>query len=205
VQAHRIPTNSSDGRTFSSDGRTFTGDLVTEGLSRCRIRPAEADDAELLIDVLAAAVNWDPVRRALSRSEILARRDLAHYVDAWPLPGDRGVIAVWQDATPVGAAWLRRFTAADPSYGFVDDATPELSVGVLDEHRGRGIGGMLCAELLGVADAAGIPRVSLSVEKSNRAVSLYRRLTFETLRDDGEAITMVRTRVQRSEDDVRLR
>jgi ribosomal protein S18 acetylase RimI-like enzyme len=178
---------------------------VTEGPSRCRIRPAEAEDADFLIDVLAAAVNWDPVRRPLSSSEILARRDLAHYVDAWPLPGDRGVIAVWQDATPVGAAWLRRFTAADPSYGFVDDATLELSVGVLDECRGRGIGGMLCAELLEVADAAGIPRVSLSVEKANRAVSLYRRLGFAMVRDDGQAITMVRTRVQPSEDELRPR
>jgi hypothetical protein len=50
----------------------------------------------------------------------------SYYVAPWQL-GDLDVVA--EDAYAVGAAWLGFFTANDPGYGFVDVATPGLSVG----------------------------------------------------------------------------
>jgi GNAT superfamily N-acetyltransferase len=41
--------------------------------------------------------------------------------------------------TPVGAAWLRFFPAHDPGCGFIDERI-ELSIGVVEGWRGRGVG-----------------------------------------------------------------
>jgi GNAT superfamily N-acetyltransferase len=59
------------------------------------------------------------------------------------------VVAV--EGEPVGAAWWRLFTAEDPGYGFVDEATPQVSIGVLPEARGRGVGERLLRALIAEA------------------------------------------------------
>jgi hypothetical protein len=42
-------------------------------------------------------------------------------------------------AEPLGAAWWGYFRADAPRYGFVDEATPEISAAVLPAHRKPGI------------------------------------------------------------------
>jgi ribosomal protein S18 acetylase RimI-like enzyme len=110
-------------------------------------------------------------------------------VSGWPQPGDLGVVA--EDEEPVGAAWLRFFSRESPGYGFVDDHTPELSMGVRVDRRGRGIGSRLLADLLARARAAGLDRVSLSVETDNRARNLYERAGFVLVDRSGGADTML--------------
>lgn len=158
------------------------------------VRPATAHDRPLLTEMLLCAVNWDPSRPALSRQQVLAAPELAHYVEGWPRPGDLGVVAV-SAGHGVGAAWLRRFPAADPGYGYVDERTPELSVGVRAGDRGRGIGTALCRAVLQRAREAGLEQVSLSVETANPATSLYERLGFTVVQrtPDGGSVTMALT------------
>ena len=38
---------------------------------------------------------------------------------------------------------MRELRADDPGFGFVDEATPELSIWVAEGERGQGIGGQL--------------------------------------------------------------
>ncbi|MBM0274182.1 hypothetical protein [Micromonospora tarensis] len=57
------------------------------------IRAATPADSEFLVDMLVEAVNWLP-ERDWSRAEILANRELAHYVTGWMRPTDFGFIAV---------------------------------------------------------------------------------------------------------------
>lgn len=53
-------------------------------------------------------------------------------------------------------------------------------VGVVPEHRGRGLGGELMAQALVEAKASGVRRLTLSVDRRNLpAVRLYRSLQFE--------------------------
>lgn len=151
------------------------------------IRTAEPRDADFLTDMLRAAVNWDPSRPALTRAEVLADAALSRYVTGWPRSGDVGVVA--EMGTPVGAAWLRQFTAEQPGYGFVAPDVPELSVAVLPGSRGRGLGGELLSKLFEMATCT---RVSLSVERANRAWAWYRKLGFRTVSSGAQSDTMVK-------------
>jgi ribosomal protein S18 acetylase RimI-like enzyme len=141
--------------------------------------------------MLLEAANWNPDRRPLTIDELRADPALVHYVGGWPRPQDHGVVAITEAGEPVGAAWMRQFRADDPGYGFVDDETPELSVGVAPQYRGRGIGRALCTAVLDQARDMGVRRVSLSVEKANQAITLYRGLAFVEYADQGDAVTML--------------
>ena len=103
---------------------------------------------------------------------------LAKYVAGWGRRGDLGILAVdLVRNEPIGAAWLRQFTATDPGRGVIDPSIPELAIAVLPDHVGRGIGTIALRELL----AAARPEhraVALKVRQSSPAVRLYERLGF---------------------------
>jgi GNAT superfamily N-acetyltransferase len=155
------------------------------------VRAADAADAPFLLEMLVEAAFWRPEGPRGDAHEVLADPELAHYVSGWPRPGDLGVIA--EDEEPVGAAWLRFFPGSEPGYGFVDDATPELGMGVRADHRGRGVGTKLLADLLSRARTAGIARVSLSVEPDNFARHLYEHAGFIPIGRTGGSVTMLWT------------
>jgi len=83
---------------------------------------------------------------------------------------------------------MRFFEQNDPGYGFVDEQTPELSIGVLDGFRGRGIGRMLMQAAMDAADGA----LSLSVEDGNGAIRLYKEFGFVPVGRVGGSTTMLR-------------
>lgn len=153
------------------------------------VRAATAADASFLIEMLAAAAFWRPDGPPGSREDVLREPGLAHYVADWPRSGDLGVVA--EDDQPVGAAWLRFFTADAPGYGFVDETVPEISMAVVGPRRGQGIGRGLLDALITVAREVGIPALSLSVEPDNHARRLYERVGFRTTGHHGGAVTMV--------------
>jgi len=103
--------------------------------------------------------------------------------------GDVGRIAVGVDGELIGAVWVRRSTSDNPSYGYVDDVTPELGIAVAEGSRGAGIGSALLDDLLGV-----LPRCCLSVDSRNPAVRLYERSGFEVVRRDGSSLILLRVR-----------
>ncbi|MEU8086736.1 GNAT family N-acetyltransferase [Micromonospora sp. NPDC049101] len=154
------------------------------------IRAATPTDREFLVDMLVEAVNWLPERN-WSREQILANPAFAHYVTGWMRPDDVGVVATQPAVRPVGAAWLRHLTAADPGYGYVSDDVPELTIGVRQSWRGRGVGRVLLRAVLDVARARGTGRVSLSVERANFAAGLYAAEGFRTVESFENADTMV--------------
>src|SRR5262249_49302871 len=102
---------------------------------------------------------------------------------------DEGVVAE-RDSRPVGAAWYRRFSAAAPGYGFLDEATPEISIAVTPDARGRGVGTALLQALCDRARGEGLHALSLSVERDNPAIRLYLRAGFVEVEGTADACTM---------------
>jgi ribosomal protein S18 acetylase RimI-like enzyme len=163
------------------------------------VRPATAGDGPFLTDMLVHAAGWHAERR-LTREAVLAAPELLHYVEGWPRRDDRGVVAELSrhqgdlpTGTPVGAAWLRYLTVDDPGYGYVDDDTPELIIGVEEPFRRQGVGRSLLSALAVDAQAADIEQISLGVERGNGAVALYRDMGFETVSErDGDRVMLLR-------------
>lgn len=162
-----------------------------DGAAPPTMRLATADDRVVLAEALVLAADWRPGTRLRSVDEVLAEAALAHYVNRWDGDKDAGVVATGVDGRPIGAAWWTFLPADDPGYGFVDDTIPEVSIGVVDDARGRGVGSALLEALVTEARRRSLPALSLSVEVDNPAVSLYRRLGFATVDTTDGAHTMV--------------
>jgi ribosomal protein S18 acetylase RimI-like enzyme len=145
------------------------------------IRAAGRQDVRFLRDMLRHAYYW---RMGQENDDPVFR-----YVRSWGRPGDTGLIAI-EDGNPVGAAWYRTFARDAPGFGFVDDATPELTIAVVPSRRGRGVGHELMTALLERARREGHPAISLSVEKDSPAVKLYERYGFERVAETPAALVM---------------
>lgn len=142
------------------------------------IREGGPQDIRFLRDMLRHAYYWR------SRDSDMS---ITRYVNGWGREGDRSLIAIDQ-FHPVGAAWYRLYTAEEPGFGFIDEETPELTVGVVPARRGKGIGSGLLDALLERAGADGYARISLSVEKTNPAVELYQSRGFRAVEENGDYV-----------------
>lgn len=154
------------------------------------IRDAAAGDVRVLTDMTVEAANWNALAPR-TRSAILADPLHSRYVRGWRRPGDAGVLALEAEGAPVGACWYRLFPADAPGFGFVAAGVPELILGVSPLHRAQGVGRQLLRAVVAQARAAGHQRVSLSVERANHAVALYRTEGFVTMERSGTRDTMV--------------
>lgn len=154
------------------------------------VRAAGPGDVDALQAAGLAAMNWTGEAR-FTLEDYLTQPKLSRYLDGWPREGDVGFVAETAEGKPVGAAWCRLLPADDAGYGFVDELTPELTIGVQPGHRGSGIGTALLERLLREAAARSIPAISLSVEDSNRARALYERLGFRTVGRNGGSDTLL--------------
>lgn len=154
-----------------------------------KMRPAIAADYDFLVDMLVEAVNWSE-DMDLPRHVVMADPEFARYVEGWPRHGDVGLIAE-ADGRPIGAVWLRSFTADEPGFGYVADDVPELSIAVAPEWRGRGVGRGLLREMTTLAQEMGLRAISVSVERGNHAADLYRGEGYRFLEPDSDSGRMV--------------
>lgn len=142
------------------------------------IRPATQADEPILWEMLFEAAHMREEGHT-SVQAVKERPDLALYVKGWGRVGDRGVLAIDPAKhLPVGAAWVRLLTGEDKGYAYVDDATPELAIGVHPDYRGQRVGSAMLAHLLQMAKAH-YPAICLSTRATNTpAVRLYERMGF---------------------------
>lgn len=153
-------------------------------------RDAGAEDGPFLELMLLAAANWLP-HRHMTLDQLRAAPDLAHYVSGWPRVGDLGVVAVDAEERAIGAVWLRLFGDEDPGYGHVSANVPELSIGVRQEWRGRGVGRALMRAQAAQAQRQGLQTLSLSVERANPAAELYRSEGWRVTASGRDSDTMI--------------
>lgn len=154
-----------------------------------KIRELRQDEQAFLQQMLYHCL-YVPSGQPAFDFDIVHQPEISRYIDHWGLPNDRALVATMGDAM-VGAAWFRQFSADSPGYGFVDADIPEVSMAVLPNHRGNGIGTALLKQLIMAASNGDYPALSLSVDRRNPAHRLYERLGFVQVDKSGHAITMV--------------
>ncbi len=154
------------------------------------IRDLRPDETAFLREMLYTALDWRPDVELPPREWVLEHPQVVPFHTAWGEEGDTGFLAE-EDGTPCGLAWYRFFTEEEHGEGFVDPATPEVAIAVVDGMRGRGIGAALMLAVHERARAQGVERISLSVDPDNPARRLYLRLGYVDLEPDAENGRMI--------------
>jgi ribosomal-protein-alanine N-acetyltransferase len=151
------------------------------------IRPMEPAEYPLLREFLYQAI-YVPAGMAPPPRQVVDRPELRIYIqDFGTRPGDC-CLAAETEGQVVGAVWSRIME----DYGHIDGATPSLAISLLPEYRRRGMGTALLEALFPLLREKGFSRVSLSVQKENPAVALYRRTGFQTVAERDTEYLMVR-------------
>ena len=157
----------------------------------CLIRPITTDDTGFLWEMLYEAIY---VAEGVARPprDVLLHPEVRRYLQDWGRPHDSGFVALDRvTSNPIGAVWLRLLIGDQKGYGYVDDATPELTIAVVPECRGKGVGTRLLSHLLRTTESR-YPSLSLSVSPDNPALRLYNRLGFEMVGSSGTSLVMKR-------------
>ena len=118
---------------------------------------------------------------------IITSPELQIYVDRLGELKDDFALVAEVEKKVVGAVWVRIMN----DYGHIDDKTPSLAISLYKEYRGQGIGTDMMKEMLSLLKAHGYKRVSLSVQKTNYAVEMYRKIGFDIVRGNEEEWIML--------------
>ena len=87
----------------------------------------------------------------------------------------------------IGAVWVRIMN----DYGHIDNETPSLAISLYNEYRHLGIGTALMKAILQLLKEKGYKQISLSVQKENYAVNMYRKIGFKIVSETEEEYIML--------------
>ena len=129
-----------------------------------------------------------PEGAAAPPRSIVEQPELQVYIAGFGTLKDDAALAAEVGGKAVGVIWARVMD----DYGHVDDGTPSLAMALYPGYRGLGMGTALMHKMLAALAEKGYGQVSLSVQKGNYAVGMYRKAGFEVIRDNGDEYIMLR-------------
>lgn len=163
-----------------------------------QIREIREEEYGVLEEFLYEAIYVPEGMQRPSR-EILQTPELQVYLENFGREKDDYGFAALAEGEIVGAVWARIMN----DYGHVDENTPSLALAVYREYRGQGIGTALLQAILNRLQEKGYGSVSLSVQKSNPAFRLYRRLGFQVAERAAEEIGEERIMIKNLQEKLR--
>lgn len=149
------------------------------------IREIRESEYSILSEFLYEAI-FIPEGMAKPPKSIILQSELQVYVADFGKPDDWCLVAETNDKV-VGVVWVRIMN----DYGHVDDETPSLAISLYEQYRHLGIGIELMRDMLKLLKDKGYKQVSLSVQKANYAVDMYKKLGFEVVEEKEEEYIMI--------------
>ena len=159
--------------------------MAIAGHAEWTIRPLNEQETDLLNEFLYLAI-FVPEGVEQPEQSIVELPELQIYIKEFGRQKGDFCLLAEHGHSVVGAVWVRLMH----DYGYIDDRTPSLAVSLRPAYRNQGIGTALLTAMMRKLKADGVHSVSLSVQKANRAVNLYRRLGFVTVRETDEEFIM---------------
>jgi GNAT superfamily N-acetyltransferase len=148
------------------------------------LRPAGEGDRALMLAIYAstraeelAVTGWTDEAKAAFLAQQFAAQD-SHYRVHYP---DASYDVIMVEGGPAGRLYVDRG----------EDGILLVDVALLPDFRGRGVGTAVLRQVIAEADAAG-KVLSIHVEKTNRARSLYARHDFAEVADHGVYLLLQR-------------
>ena len=152
-----------------------------------QIREIRENEYPILADFLYEAI-FIPEGMDKPPKSITEQPELQVYIEDFGKKDDWCLVAEVKRKI-VGAVWVRIMD----DYGHIDDDIPSLAISLYEEYRNLGIGTTLMRTMLQFLKEKGYRQTSLSVQKANYAVNMYRKAGFEVVdENDGEYIMICR-------------
>lgn len=123
---------------------------------------------------------------------VLDKPDLRKYFENFGARDKDMAVIASEDKETIGIVWGRLYSSLRPSYGFISEDIPEITLAVQPAYRNRGIGSELLNRICGYYKKKKVTAISLSVDKRSPARKLYERNGFEHFSEKENSITMVK-------------
>lgn len=150
-----------------------------------QIREIRESEYPILADFLYEAI-FIPKGMKKPPKSIIEQPELQVYIADFGKADDWCFVAEIKGKI-VGAVWVRIMD----DFGHIDDETPSLAISVYEEYRNLGIGTALMRTMLRFLKDKGYKQTSLSVQKANYAVNMYRKAGYEVVSEKDEEYIMV--------------
>ena len=150
-----------------------------------RIREIKSREYSVLSDFLYEAI-FVPDGMEKPPRAIIEPPELQVYVASFGKKDDWCLVAE-AEGKIAGAVWARIMK----DYGHIDNETPSLAISLYEEYRRLGIGTALMQAMLRLLKSKGYKQTSLSVQKANYAVSMYKKVGFKVFSENEEEYIMV--------------
>lgn len=151
-----------------------------------QFRQIRTDEIPLLDEFLYEAI-FIPDGFSAPPKSIIENEDLQVYVRDFGNQRDDRCLVAECDGKIVGAVWTRVMN----DYGHIADGIPSLAMSLYKEYRNKGIGTELLKRILQLLRKDGYKQVSLSVQKANYAVRMYRKVGFKVHKETEEEYIMI--------------
>lgn len=150
-----------------------------------KIREIRESEYPILSDFLYEAI-FIPKGVEKPPKSIIEQPQLQVYIADFGKKDDWCLVAELKEKI-VGAVWVRIMN----DYGHIDDETPSFAISVCDEYRNLGIGTALMRDMVQLLKDKGYKKASLSVQKANYAVNMYKKVGFEVVGENEEEYIMI--------------
>lgn len=123
--------------------------------------------------------------------EIIENLEINVFIDEFGSRKDDHCFVAELDDMVIGAVWVRVLNGKVKGYGNIDDTTPEFAISLFKKYRSRGYGTMMMKRMLEHLKFEGYAQVSLSVDKDNYALNMYKKLGFKIIRENEHDFLML--------------
>ncbi len=150
-----------------------------------QIRKIRESEYSILSDFLYEAI-FIPKGMEKPPRSIIEQSELQVYIADFGKADDWCLVAEMKGKI-IGAVWVRIMN----DYGHIDNETPSLAISLYNEYRHLGIGTALMKAILQLLKEKGYKQISLSVQKENYAVNMYRKIGFKIVSETEEEYIML--------------
>ncbi len=154
------------------------------------IREIKSNEVGILKDMLYEAI-YQPDETNLLPRDVIYQPELSIFIDNWGKADDLCFVAEINGKI-IGAVWTRILNGVVKGFGNIDEKTPEFAIALYKEYRNKGIGTSLMRHMLYNLKARGYKQASLSVQKENYAVKMYKNIGFKIIEEREEEYLMIK-------------
>ena len=160
-------------------------------INNINFRKIRVGEYEFLNEMLYEAI-FVPENIQKPSKGIIKLPELSKYTDNWNKNiYDVAIVALYNKKL-IGAIWGRIFGSNNKGYGYVAEDIPEISMAILKNYRGNGIGTELIKRIIFEYRKLNVEKISLSVSTQNKAKKLYEKSGFKKVGDEeSDNITMI--------------